>query len=234
MKIKNNEINKVFPMNLQLFGNADPVPQVTTSTDPPKDTTVDPPVDPAEPSKTYTQEELDKLLQQETDKRVTGALKTAQEKWEADYKAKLEAEKKEADRLAKLSAAEKQKELLEKQQSELSKKEQEITLREMKLESVKILSEKGLPISFVDLLTTGDADTTKSNIDTFEKAFKDSLEVAVNERLKSSGIKPQAGVTAADLNAKLEEAKKKAIASGRHEDRVAYAQIKHEIELSKK
>jgi hypothetical protein len=56
--------------------------------------------------------------------------------------------------------------------------------------------------------------------------------VAVNERLKASSVKPQVGVTT-DLNAKLEEARKKAITSGKHEDRVAYAKLKNELEQKK-
>jgi hypothetical protein len=187
-----------------------------------------------EQPKTYTQEELEKILQAESDRKVSKALETTKAKWEQEYKAKLEAEKQEAAKLAKLSEAEKQKALLDKQQNELSEKEKQIALREMKLESVKILSEKGLPVSFVDLLTTGDADSTKANIDTFDTAFKTALEVAVNERLKSSSVKPQVGATATDLNAKLEEARKKAMATGKHEDRVAYAQIKHELEQQNK
>jgi hypothetical protein len=181
-----------------------------------------------------TQEELEKLLQSEADKRVTGALKTAQEKWEADYEAKLETEKAEAEKLAKLSQAEKEKVLMEKQKNELSQKEKEIALREMKLESIKILNEQKLPIDFADLLTADDADTTKSNIDTFSKAFKDAVSTAVDERLKSGTI-PKGGVGNIDvLNKKLEDARKKAKQSGKLSDRAEYAKIKREIEKTKK
>jgi hypothetical protein len=221
-------------INLQMFaaytgaGEGGEPPVEPTPTNPPADQI--PPVDDGLPK---TKEELEKLLASEADRRVTGALKTAQAKWETEYAAKMEAEKKESERLAKLSADEKARELQKKQQEELTKKEQELALREMKLESVKILNEKGLPIEFVDLLTTADADSTKANIDNFDKAFKAALEKSVNERLKSSGGKPPVGTTV-DLTAKLEEARKKAQVTGKHEDRVAYAQLKHEIELSKK
>lgn len=226
---------RLFAMNLQLFaadtgadGGTSGAENATVETTETQTTETA-----AEQPKTYTQEELEKILQTESDRRISKALETSKAKWKTEYEAKLEAEKQEAAKLAKLSEAEKQKALLDKQQNELSEKEKQIALREMKLETVKILSEKGLPVSFVDLLTTGDADSTKANIDTFDTAFKAALEVAVNERLKSSSVKPQVGANATDLNAKLEEARKKAMATGKHEDRVAYAQIKHELEQSK-
>ena len=45
-----------------------------------------------------THEELQTLLQSETDKRVTQALNTAKAKWEAEVGEKIETEKKEAAR----------------------------------------------------------------------------------------------------------------------------------------
>ena len=54
--------------------------------------------------KTYTEEELQKLIQSESDKRVTQAMKTAEQKWQREYEKKLEDEKSEAEKLAKMSA----------------------------------------------------------------------------------------------------------------------------------
>ncbi|MBS4172114.1 DUF4355 domain-containing protein [Bacillus sp. FJAT-49736] len=133
-----------------------------------------------------TKEELQKLLQSEADKRVTSALKTAQEKWELEYKQKLEAEKAEAEKLAKMSAAEKEQALLEKQKKDIADRERAIQQKELKLETIKILNDKKLPIDFADLLLADDADKTKGNVDTFEKAFRDAVEKAVVERLKGS------------------------------------------------
>lgn len=231
------------PMNLQLFAadsgvdgggqeGADPAPggEAKTETD---SQPGDLEKKETEDGLPKTKEELTKLLQSESDRRVSDALKTSKAKWETEYQAKLEAEKKEAEKLAKLSQAEKEKVLMEKQKDELSRKEKEIALREMKLESAKILSEEGLPLDFVDLLTTDDADTTKSNIDNFSKAFKDAVSKAVDEKLKASP-KPQAGSADLDLlTKKLEDAKNKAMQTGKMSDRVAYAKIKQEIELEK-
>ncbi|MBV4423231.1 DUF4355 domain-containing protein [Clostridium tyrobutyricum] len=131
-----------------------------------------------------TQEELEKLLQSEADKRVTGALKTAKEKWEADYQAKIEAEKAEAEKLAKMTASEKEKHLLEKQKNELAEKEKTIAAREMKLTKIDIFSEKKLPIKLVDYVQGNTADEVKANIETFEKEWRSAIDEAVNERLK--------------------------------------------------
>ena len=65
-----------------------------------------------------TAEEFNKLLQSETDKRVTQALQTAKAKWESEFSSKMETEKAEAARLAKLTADQREKELFEKQKQE--------------------------------------------------------------------------------------------------------------------
>jgi hypothetical protein len=140
-----------------------------------------------------TVEELQKLLQSEADKRVTGALKTAQEKWEADFNAKLEHEKAEAEKLAGLSAAEKEKALIEKSKKDIEDRERAIAQKELKLETINILNEKKLPITLADFLLATDAEKTKGNVDTFEKAFREAVEAGVNERLKGNLPKGGAG-----------------------------------------
>jgi hypothetical protein len=145
-----------------------------------------------------TAEELQKLLQSEADKRVSGALKTAQEKWELDYKTKLEAEKAEAEKLAKMSATEKAEALLAKTQKDIADREKAIAQKELKLETINILNEKKLPITFADVLLGEDAEKTKGNVDTFEKAFREAVETAVNERLKGNPPKGGAGGNAGD------------------------------------
>lgn len=168
------------------------------------------------------------LQQEEVNRIVQERLARERSKWEKDYTAKLEAEKKEAERLAKLSQAEKEKELMKKQQEELGKREKEIALREMKLEAVKILNEKELPIDFIDLLTTDNADSTKSNIETFEKAFRTAVEKAVDNRIKGSSTTPK--VSTAEVQLGLNSLREKAQKSGKIEDRVAYAKAKKEME----
>lgn len=146
-----------------------------------------------DPNKTYTQEELDKLLQAEADKRVTEALNTARTKWKSELETEINKKLEEAEKLFKMTEEEKQKHLLSEKEKEIAKKENEIAVRELKLTAIDILNEKKLPITMVDMLLPADlsAETTKTNIETFEKAFRDEVQKAVDERLKSTA--PGAG-----------------------------------------
>ncbi len=142
-----------------------------------------------------TVEDLQKLLQSETDKRVTQALQTAQQKWETDFSQKIEDAKAEAAKLAKMTQDEKAKFELEKRETLLQQREAEIAKKDLKLATIDILKEKQLPIDFVDFIMTADAETTKANIDGFEKLWQAKLEEVVNDKLK--GKTPKAGSEAA-------------------------------------
>lgn len=142
-----------------------------------------------EEDKTYTQEELDKLLQSETDRRVTEALKTSRAKWEKEYKEKLEKEKKEAERLSKLSADEREKEILKQKEEELEEKEQAIRLRELQLDTIEILAEENLPVGFAEFLIKDNAETTNDNIKKFKKEWQKAISNAVDERIKGKSPK---------------------------------------------
>lgn len=174
--------------------------------------------------KTFKQEDVTQI--------VTDSIAKEKLKWEKEYNEKLESEKKEAERLAKMTAAEKEKAIFEKQKSDLAAKEKEIALKEMKFEAVKILNDRELPIEFVDMLATTDADKTKSNIDAFDKAFKAALSKAVDARIKASSTTPKAGSTV-DLTKSLEALRAKASKTGKMEDRVAYAKMKQQVEQQK-
>ena len=134
--------------------------------------------------KTYTQDEVDKLLQSEADRRVTEALKTARAKWEKEFREKLEKEKKEAERLSKLSAEEREKELLKQKEQELAEKERAIRMKELHLDTIEVLAEEGLPVGFAEFLIKGDAETTNENIKKFKKEWQEALSKAVDERIK--------------------------------------------------
>lgn len=150
---------------------------------------------------TLTQEELEKKLQSESDKRVNQALSTARKEWEKEYTEKLAAERKEAERLATLSAEERKKELEEKQRDELKQRERTIARKEMKMEAMNILSEKKLPIKFADMLIGETAEETQSRIKDFEKAFREEVDGEVTKRLK--GSTPAKGASGASDSKKV-------------------------------
>jgi hypothetical protein len=148
---------------------------------------------------TFTQEEFDKKLQSEADKRVQEALKTAQSKWEKDLTSKLEEARTEAERLAKLSADEKKAEEDKKRQEELAKKDRELTIRELQLQAVDELNKKKLPVEFAKILLGETAEETLEKITTFESAFREAVQAEVDTKLK--GKTPDgAGEKIVDMN----------------------------------
>lgn len=141
--------------------------------------------------KTYTQAELDKMLQSETDKRVTEALKTAQEKWSKEYAEKLENEKKEAERLAKLSAAEREKDKFDKERKAFEAERAQFERDRLEMQVAKELTNVGLDASFASILMGVDADASMENIKTFKTSFDKAVEAAVKARL--AGRTPDSG-----------------------------------------
>lgn len=134
-----------------------------------------------ETPKTYTQEEVDALLQQETDRRVTSALKKAEEKNNRKVR--------EAEKLAAMNAQQRYEYELEQREQQLIEKERRLTLAENTAEASKILGEKGLDQALVEFVVAEDADTMSANINALEKAFKKSVKEEVERRLGSSAPK---------------------------------------------
>ena len=132
---------------------------------------------------TYTLEEVQKLLQQEGDRRVSAALKKAEKK---------NAEKvKEAEKLAKMNADEKFQYELEQREKAIAEKERELAMAENKNEASKILAEKGISLDLVEFVVAEDADTMNANIQLLDKAFKASVKDEDEKRLKSSTPKKE-------------------------------------------
>ena len=141
--------------------------------------------------KTYTQEEVDKLLQQEADRRVTSALMKQAEKFER--------EKAESEKLRDMDEQQRKEYEYEKKVKELENKEREFNLMQNKLEASKIMGEHGLPVSFVDYIVAEDAETMMANITNFETQWKAAVADAVSARIaqpapKGSNIS-QTGLT---------------------------------------
>lgn len=132
-------------------------------------------------TKTYTQEEVDKMLQSEVDRRITSALKKQAKNNEAKIK--------EAQKLAQMNESEKFQYELEQREKAIAEKEKALALAENKNTASQILADKGLSLSLVDFVIAEDAETMNSNIRLLEKAFKDSVKREVEKRLGSSAPK---------------------------------------------
>lgn len=124
--------------------------------------------------KTFTQEEVDKII----------AKRIAREK--KDIEAKIEAERKQAEELAKLSEQEKASKLLEIKEKELEEKIRAFESEKLLNETSKQLASKNLPTEFAEILKGVDAETTFENIKVFEEKFNAALEIKVNERLRGN------------------------------------------------
>lgn len=127
---------------------------------------------------TFTQEELDALLQKNGDQRVTQALKKQEKK---------NAEKvKEAAKLAQMNEEQKYLYELEQREKAIEEKEKELALAENKNAASKILAEKGLSLDLVGFVVADDAETMNNNIKLLDKAFKQSVKNEVEKRLGST------------------------------------------------
>lgn len=141
--------------------------------------------------KTYTEEEVRALLQQEGDRRVTQALNKQRKE--------LEKKQAEAEKLREMDESQRREYEYNQKVAELEQKEREFAIAQNKLEASKVLANRGLPVVFVDYIVAEDADTMMENIDTFEKAFKSAVADAVAARIAQpvpkSGSATQGGLT---------------------------------------
>ncbi|MCB8562097.1 DUF4355 domain-containing protein [Faecalibacillus intestinalis] len=122
--------------------------------------------------KTFTQEELDKIVQ--------GRIAKERKAWEKH----LEDEKTEAQKLETMSEKEKKKYQEEKRIKDLDDREAAITRRELTAQAKVQLADKGIPTELAEILILTDADSCKKSIETVEKAFQSAVEKAVEEKIK--------------------------------------------------
>ena len=145
--------------------------------------------------KTYTEQEVQELLQREADRRVSSALKKQQRQFENKIA--------EAEKLRGMDEAQRKEYEFNQKVAELEKKEREFNLAQNKLEASKVLANRGLPIEFVEYIVADDADTMLENINVFEKAFKAAVADAVSKKLASpapkTGSVKQTGLTREDF-----------------------------------
>lgn len=175
-------IEPKFKMNLQLLAS-DEGGESNESTEQTEGTTTEITKD----EKTFTQADIDKIVNERLAREKKKIEKANEEKYQAQLKAELE----ESEKLAKMSEAERLKAQAEKErkqfESERAKFESEMKAfneERMLNTTMKTLAEKNLPVEFAQFLKVDNADDIMENISVFEKYFNESLEKMVNERLK--------------------------------------------------
>ena len=116
--------------------------------------------------KTFTQEELDKILNKKF----------------AQWQKKTEEAKQEAERKAKLTEAEK----LAEERKEFESMKRQFEYEQRVNSTSKVLASNNLPIEFADFLIAETDEATTQRVDLFKNAFNEALEKALTERLRGN------------------------------------------------
>lgn len=128
--------------------------------------------------KTFTQEEVLKLIQSEADKRVNQALATQQKKYEKQLS------------LSKLDGDEREKAEKDNRIAELQEQLAQFQIERNKSELKSVLSSRGLSAEFADIVAIGDdIEIAQANIDKLDKLFKAAVRAEVEKRLAGNAPK---------------------------------------------
>lgn len=134
--------------------------------------------------KKYTQEEVLRLLQSESDKRVNQALA----KQKKEYEKKLS--------LSKLDGEERAKAEKDNRIAELEEQLAKFQIEANKSELKSVLSSRGLSAEFADIINIGeDIEQAQANIDALDKLFKAAVKAEVEKRLAGNSPKGNSGKT---------------------------------------
>ena len=138
-------------------------------------------------NKTFTQEEVLKLIQSESDKRVSQALATQQKKYEKQLS------------LSKLDGAEREKAEKDNKIAELQEQLAQFQIEKNRSELKSVLSSRGLSAEFADILNiTDDIETSQASIDKLDKLFKAAVKMEVEKRLAGNTPKGN-GASSAEI-----------------------------------
>lgn len=141
-----------------------------------------------EETKTYTQEEVLALLQSETDKRVSQALKKQEKKYQKQLS------------LAQLDGDERAKAEKDNRIAELEEIVAQMNIEKNKSELKSVLSSRGLSAEFADLINiTDDIKESQEKIDALDKLFKAAVKAEVEKRLAANGGAPRSSSTTGEI-----------------------------------
>ena len=143
------------------------------------------------PEEKLKEPEKEKSEKKYSDEDVNAILSKKFAKWTAQKEKELD----EAQKLAEMDAQQKAEYERDKLEKELAELKRENTLNAMGKTARTMLSEQGVHLSdaLVSILVTEEAESTKTNVDNFVQLFKEAVDAAVNEKLKSGTPKRMAG-----------------------------------------
>lgn len=136
-------------------------------------------------------------------KAVAAEIAKARATWESEQAEALELAKSEGERLAKLTKDERAKEEEAKRIQAIEERERAIAEREMKMATMALLVEEGLPQEFLGHVLAPTAEEVKAKISDLRNVFDKEVEKRVNERLVQSTPRRGAinGLTKEDIMA---------------------------------
>ena len=153
--------------------------------------------DSAEAERKFTQEDIDRVLKkrlQQVEAKKQDDIKAAVEKAIADY-----------DRKAKMTEADRAAEASKEREAELTKRENDLAIRENRNRAIEVLTEKNIPTSLVNYIATADPDQTEENIENFTRDWSKALAAAVKEAAR--GTAPRDSRSEEDRNGRKSEIK---------------------------
>ena len=145
-------------------------------------TTVETAAEETTEARTYTQDEVLALIQSESDKRVTAALKKQATKYEKQLS------------LSKLDGDERAKAEKDNRIAELEEQLAAFQVERNRSELKSVLSSRGLSAEFADVVViSDDIEASQANIDKLDKLFKAAVKAEVERRLAGSAPKGNGG-----------------------------------------
>ena len=140
--------------------------------------------------KTYTRDEVNKMINAEKQKERQAMLE------------EMEAKKAEADKLAKMDEDQKKSYELEQERARANKAENELQAYRLKDETIRQANQRGISLGYIDTIdfSRETAESINSKLDIFEKVSKAEREKAISEYSKEPP--PQVGerVTKKDIS----------------------------------
>ena len=135
-----------------------------------------------QPEKTFTQDELNKI--------ISDRLKSERDRWEK----KAADEKAEAERVAKMSADEKAKHEQAKREREFAEREAALQRKERTATARDLLAEKGAPAALIGAVDVSSDEAVTPSVEAIVKAFNEAVSAEVTKKLASAP--PKSGSSA--------------------------------------
>ena len=130
-----------------------------------------------------------------------GALDALRAELEAALEEKLNRLLDDAMRVSRMSEEERAAYEASRRESALDAREKELAVRELRAEALELLAARGLPKALADAIGYESRGAMLSAVDAIERAFRQAVQEAVEERLR--GASPAAGASAQGLDEAL-------------------------------